>query len=46
MVDKLSRAPSAQNFTKDLIALQEETEAFVAAILAALPVTPNCLDQF
>lgn len=30
--DTLSRAPSAQNFTEDSATLQEETEAFVAAI--------------
>ena len=31
MADTLSRAPSAQNFTKDSTTLQEETEAFVVA---------------
>ena len=46
MADTLSRAPSAQNFTEDSTALQEEIEAFVAATLAALPATPDCLDQF
>ena len=44
--DTLSLAPSAQNFTEASVTLQEETEAFVAAILAALPATQDYLDQF
>lgn len=44
--DTLSRAPSAQNFTEDSATLQEETEAFVAAILPALPATLDLLEQF
>ena len=43
--DTLSRAPSAVDKDKSAT-LEEETEAFIAAILSAMPATSDCLEQF
>ena len=43
MADTLSRAPASGNH--DDLSLQNETEAFVAAIVSNLPATSDCLEK-